>query len=154
MFEKLNIYKNLHSMVMGPCIGNWQLLYCCMCKSQFPYCGYPGPVYEEIHLLEAISSCFLLWRTDRNKSRRRKALPLLYIIHPFSLSQITFSSITSPQSYEMPTRIKKWAYICPHYTFYPFSKGDIFYRIDTVKCFGEEYFKHFIFHLHFLASFK
>ena len=36
-------------------IGNWQLLYCCMCKSQFRYCGYPGPVYEEIHLLEAIS---------------------------------------------------------------------------------------------------
>ena len=76
-------------------IGNWQLLYCCMCKSQFPYSGYPGPVYEEIHLLEAISSCFLLWRTDRNKSRRRKALPLLYIIHPFYFSQITFPCSTS-----------------------------------------------------------
>ena len=53
--------------------------------------------YEEIHLLEAISSCFLLWRTDRNKSRRRKAHPLLYIIHPFYFSQITF-----------PCSIVKW----------------------------------------------
>ena len=44
-----------------------------------------------------ISSCFVLRRTDRNKSRRTKALPLLYIIHPLSnFSQITFSCNTSP----------------------------------------------------------
>lgn len=44
----------------------------------------------------------MLWRTDRNKSRRTKALTLLYIIHPFShFSQITFSSNTSASKYIM-----------------------------------------------------